>query len=251
MIPQIAPEAPTTGASGDQTSAPAAPASPDTTIEERVPAVAEVLLERGADDPEDEHVHPEMQQVPVEKGRGEQPPPLSLGDERPEQHAVLEDPVRRRAETRPQGELEHEHGDVDPDQGERHERSLARQRRARLARRPLRGTPLSRRCSRDQDSGSRPGRTSCSPGRSRVRIRCTKRTSPGRGGGSSEAARSPRLAYPCAGPRRAHTGRGRSRPDRDRHRRDPGDDDDLPGARLGIRAGVLHGRGRGGAGAPE
>ena len=39
------------------------------------------------------------------------------------------------------------------------------------------------------------------------------------------------LAYPRARRRRVHSGRGRSGPDRDRHRRHPRDVDDLPGAR--------------------
>ncbi len=39
------------------------------------------------------------------------------------------------------------------------------------------------------------------------------------------------LAYPRACRRRVHTGRGRSGPDRRRHRRHPGHVDDLPGAR--------------------
>ena len=42
--------------------------------------MAEVLLERRPDEPEDEHVHAEMDEAVVEEGRGDEPPPLALGD---------------------------------------------------------------------------------------------------------------------------------------------------------------------------
>ena len=101
--------------------------------------------------------------------------------------------------------------------------------------------------SRDPGSGCRQARTSCSPGRSRDRIPSTRRRSRGRDACSSEAARPPRLAYPRASRRRLHPGRGRSGPDRDRDRRDPGHLDDVPGACVRLSAGVLHGRGGGGS----
>ena len=104
-----------------------------------------------------------------------------------------------------------------------------------------------RRSSRDPGSGCRQARTSCSPGRSRDRIPSTRRRSRGRDACSSEAARPPRLAYPRASRRRLHAGRGRSGPDRDRDRRDPGHLDDVPGACVRLSAGVLHGRGGGGS----
>ena len=64
MIPQIAPEAPTTGDERRPDECARRPGEPGHDIEERVAPVPEVVLERRADDPEDEHVHPEMQHVP-------------------------------------------------------------------------------------------------------------------------------------------------------------------------------------------
>ena len=68
---------------------------------------------------------------------------------------------------------------------------------------------------------------------------------------AAKGFRHGRLAYPRARRRRVHSGRGRSGPDRDRHRRHPRDVDDLPGARRGLRTSVLRGRGRGGSCAPR
>ena len=80
MIPQIAPEAPTVSAFGDQRSAPRGACEPRHEVEERVPAVAQVLLERRADEPEHEHVHSEVERAVVEERGGDQPPPLALAD---------------------------------------------------------------------------------------------------------------------------------------------------------------------------
>ena len=84
--------------------------------------------------------------------------------------------------------------------------------------------------SRDPGSGSRPGRSSCSPGRSRDRTRSTRRRSPVGMAVAANRLGHGGLAYRRAGQRRLHSGRGRSGPDRDRHRRHPRDLDDLPGA---------------------
>ena len=67
--------------------------------------MTEVVLERGPDQPEDEHVHPQVQDVSVQERGGDQAPPLPFGDERPEEHAVLEDPALVRSDAGAQHEL--------------------------------------------------------------------------------------------------------------------------------------------------
>ena len=67
MSPQIAPEAPTVKAFGDQMSAPAEPARPDDDVDERIAPVTEVVLERRPDEPEHEHVHPEVERAVVQE----------------------------------------------------------------------------------------------------------------------------------------------------------------------------------------
>ena len=116
-------------------------------VEERVPAVAQVLLERRADEPEHEHVHSEVEEAVVEERGGDQPPPLALADadqltgrvERAgDEDAVLVDPAGVRVQAGTHGELEDVDTDVDRDQGLGDVRAAQLERPARAPRRALR-----------------------------------------------------------------------------------------------------------------
>ena len=220
------------------------PGEPGDDVEQRVAPVPEVVLERGPDEPEHEHVHPEVQEPVMEKGRRDEAPPLAVADERAEENPVLVDPVARPVDLAAEQELEKEHADVDPDQRERDERAVLREGACRAARCGD-GRSLPRGCAgvvgaADADRPERHavGADSASAVGARdvrlaVRMAIAAKSF-GHGG----------LAYPRACRRRVHSGRGRRGPDRDRHRRHPRDVDDLPGARRRLRARALHRRGR-------
>ncbi len=145
-------------------------------------------------------------------------------------------------------ELEHEHADVDPDERERDVRAVCARATVTQCAQPVAGRrrlPAGARVIRAADPDRAVRHAVRADPATAVRARhvrlpvgmavAAKRL--GHGG----------LAYPRARRRRVHSGRGRSGPDRRRHRRHPGDVDDLPGARRGLRAGVLRGRGGGGS----
>ena len=120
---------------GDQISAPAEPASAGDEVDEQVARVAEVLLERRPDEPEHEHVHPEVDEPVVEERGRDEPPPLALGDADDlarrvdggrDEDALLVDPAARPLSCAARRELEHEERDVDPDERERDVRAVAR-----------------------------------------------------------------------------------------------------------------------------
>ena len=105
MIPQIAPDAPTVSAFGDQMQRARRAGEPGDEVDEQVPPVAEVLLERRPDEPQHEHVHPEVERPVVEEGRRDETPPLALRDAddlargvdgRRDEDAVLVDPASGR-----------------------------------------------------------------------------------------------------------------------------------------------------------
>ena len=69
----------------------------------------EVALERGAYEPEDEHVQTEVQRPVVQERRGGEAPPLAVGHDRAEEHAVLVDPVAGAVDLAAEQQLEQEH----------------------------------------------------------------------------------------------------------------------------------------------
>ena len=213
--------------------------------------MAEVVLERRPDEPQHEHVQTEVDHAVVQEGGRDQAPPLAVPDDRAEQHSLHPDPAALAVHGRSGRELEEVDAHVGADQREGDVRAVAVERPRRLAGGTL-GSGLLAGDTRvvgaadpDRAEGHAVGADPAAAVRARhVRLAIGMAVAvQGLGHGG--------LAYPCAGSRRAHTGRGRPGPDGSRHRRDPRDVDDLPGARVGIRAGALRRGGRGGVRAPR
>ena len=79
-MPKIAPDAPTVTAFGFAIRAPGGAREAGDEVEQEVPHGSEPVLERPADPPERQHVHAEVDRAVVEERRGEQAPPLTLGE---------------------------------------------------------------------------------------------------------------------------------------------------------------------------
>ena len=201
----------------------------------------------------------EVQRAVVEEHARDEPPPLALREPADavreqaldRQRAVLEDPARVRVEPGAHQQLDEVDGDVDPDESQRHPRAPEVERPARSPRRALRRRlPPAGGGVVGAADADRPERHAVRADASSA-LRARHIGLPVRMPVAAEGLAHRGLAYKRARPRRVHSGRGRRSPDRSRHRRDPRDDDDLPGPRVRLRARLLRDRGRGGAGAPR
>ncbi len=110
---------------------------PGDEVEQQVAGASEVFLDRWADEPQDEHVHAEVDKAPVQERGRDEPPPLSLSDadELPrrvdrlvDEHSVLVDPAGVEPhEVGAVEELDQEDEDVHRDQRLRDDRPAPRE----------------------------------------------------------------------------------------------------------------------------
>ena len=128
ISPNTAPDAPANGPAVPATTmAAAAPPSERDQVDGEEPGPAEHHLDVAADEPQREHVEREVDRPEVQETRGQDPPPLAVGEPRGHQRPFLE---RRRAVVRGDAAgLRHgpgEQRDVERDQHRDDERAAAR-----------------------------------------------------------------------------------------------------------------------------
>ena len=129
-IPKMAPDAPTVTAFGLEEQRTRRAGEPGNDVERQEASPPDRLLDRDADDPEHEHVHPEVDEAAVQERRSDQTPPLAVGEPAGERRAdvegaFLEERARDPVESRALREVEEEDEDVDRDQRLRDERAAA------------------------------------------------------------------------------------------------------------------------------